>query len=222
MRIPLFFIGLTLSFVACEKSKEEPLPISPVDFPDETVQAKDYSMLTIGNYWVYQQYSIDLKTGEVKAQAETDSIAVSRDTVIDGQAYFIVAGSWFGQPFWRLLRNKNGDLLNHKGTVYFKGSTDTLDTLRKVTDLPNAQFDSLYDLMRHQTEVVAGVTNSFTSTYQFDRTFFINPAQLPDSNFRLRHDKEFYVKNIGIVCYTTFYSAPINLEMRLLRYKVQQ
>jgi hypothetical protein len=88
--------------------------------------------------------------------------------------------------------------------------------------VPNLQIDSLYDIMRKQTLPIESPAGTFDSDYHFDRTFYLDTAAIPEPNYHIRHDKEYYVENIGVVRYTSFYASPTDLEMRLVRYKVKQ
>ena len=82
MRIPVL---LTLALVStaiysCKKKKTDP--------PPATVYA-NYAQLKVGNYWVYEQFEIDL-AGNAASKNIFDSCYVEKDTMINAKSYFKV------------------------------------------------------------------------------------------------------------------------------------
>ena len=87
----LVFLGLALVFLfSCKKETEElqennnQVPVS-------------YMPLKIGNYWIYQTYKID-SLGNESIDGAVDSVRVTKDTLINGNTYFVLEGEFVSIP----------------------------------------------------------------------------------------------------------------------------
>ena len=181
--------------------------------------AEDYSQLKVGNYWVYQRYNIDLETGEKLEINETDSLYVKNEMEVDGKKYFQLKGTWFGLTFSRLLRNEGEKIVTPQGKVFFS-TTDLPDTIGGERDIPDVLIDSSYTLLLNHESIIETPLGSFESFFQFENRFFMNPVII-NHEFLTRKDTAFYVKSLGVVKYTSFYTGSFNTEMRLLRTNVE-
>jgi hypothetical protein len=107
----VLFITLisVVALAACNKNNSED-ELSPVQTPD-------YMQLKIGNYWVYEKYTIDSDGIENPIWGETDSSIITGDTMIDNIKYYKKLS--VNQEHMSYLRNSNGYLVNLEGEVLF-------------------------------------------------------------------------------------------------------
>ena len=80
-------------------------------------------------------------------------------------------------------------------------------------------IDSSYTLLLNENILIETPIKSFESPFQFENKFFLNPSI--GHEFLIRNDTEFYAKGVGVIKYTSFYTGPNNLEMRLVRTNVE-
>lgn len=219
MRNLFLFSLLVFLIVSCEKT----IPTGGGDTPLPTEEA-DYFPLSIGSYWVYEHIDID-PLGQEKVRSQTDSVIISKDTLINGAIYYVLEGTNY--PFnggkWGvidILRDSAGYIVNPLGEVKLSSSnfTDTLHVKKEMHD-----GDLLYTLSyRMEKEdvprlVPAGTFNviNYRGTvvsYQ-DREDIPNPRYL----------NTLYAEGVGNVLKTYFYfSSPNISEKRLLRYNISE
>ena len=113
----LFLPGLiAFVIVSCENTPSNPGIDDPVLPPDA-----GYFPLTIGSSWVYQHVNID-QLGQETFRDETDSVVVSKDTLINGKLYYVFEGNNY--PFnggnWGIvdiLRDSMGYIVNQHGEI---------------------------------------------------------------------------------------------------------
>jgi len=215
----LFLITLTtLFFLSCEKTD----PNSGVDDPDQE-DILDYFPLSIGSTWVYQNVDID-SDGQERIRAETDSILISRDTLINDMLYYVFEGRSY--PFnggdWGvidILRDSSGYIVNTFGEVEFslRNFSDTLHLERQMHG--DEILFTLSYRMENENESVsvpAGVFNVLdfkgTVTSEKEMEGIPNP----------RYIHNLYAIGAGKVLKTYFYfSSSGHSEKRLLRYTIQ-
>ena len=82
----VFLLGIIVIILISSCKKEEDVIEQP------TTKSVDYTPLTVGNFWVYENYSIDT-LGNETVLIQKDSIVVDRDTVIGSYTYFILEGT---------------------------------------------------------------------------------------------------------------------------------
>lgn len=110
-----------------------------------TIKSSEYLPMKVGNYWVYQNYNFD-SNNEVYIDLQTDSVCISKDTIINGNKYFKF--EYYSNTIKSIIffRDSSRNLINTNGDIYFSEDnlTDTLlenykiinsDTLCKTTYL---------------------------------------------------------------------------------------
>jgi len=109
----LFVYGIAiLSILSCK------------DEPTEVSGKFEYQPNTIGSYWIYDYYEIDEDGTESKLNWQ-DSVAVSRDTVIDDLEFFVLEGGTNKnggnlKKTFQILRIENDRLYNERDILVFK------------------------------------------------------------------------------------------------------
>ena len=89
------------------------------DEPGKTEDIALYSQFKVGNYWIYQDYSID-SLGTESGFGRIDSIYISKDTLINNVQYFVFVGGFYGNSLYpRYQRDSLGYIVNEKGTKLF-------------------------------------------------------------------------------------------------------
>lgn len=177
----------------------------------------DYYQMKVGNYWIYQNYTAD-SNGVPTAGKLFDSAHIEKDTIIRGNKYYKL---WqnphltWGSQIASYLRDSSGYLVNNSG--YRMCSDDNfIDTLG--IDTNNLLLFKGYVKMTGRDSVVTVPAGSFQSiTYRMK----VIPTQ-PNDPHPVRYIYDVYGKNIGkIKSHNFFYNGGQQLEVRLVRYKVQ-
>ena len=180
------------SFASCNKEHSNP-KLDPVD-------KTNYFPLEIGNYWIYEHYDID-SSGIETERNRTDNVILSRDTIINGNQYFILEGTNY--PFddgnWGIvdiLRDSSGYLVNEKGQIEFSAD-NFADTLNSKPGVFNN--DTLYTLTYQMEKVSDPVTvpagefevlnfKGPLTTYRLpttDHTVYVRVSTLPGAQYNL-------------------------------------
>jgi hypothetical protein len=204
--------GLVLAFLSiltfsCKKSSDDAAP---------SAQA-DYYQLKVGNYWIYQRYEIDTN-GVVTPKNDFDSAYIEKDTIIRGSTYYklwIKFTGCTGDQYPSYLRDSSAFLVNHLGRK--ECSVDHFnDTL--YIDTSYTKVFRGYGLMSGMDSLVtvqAGTFPSITSRLQ------VVPTQ-PNDPHPVRYAYTIYGKSIGMIkSHSFFYMGGLQIESRLVRYKVQ-
>jgi len=209
----------TLGLFSCKKDKSQ--PIDPV--PNPKVY-DDYAAVKQGNYWIYQHYTLDSIDGAAHAENGFDSCYVVADTTINGKTYHHTITKDISQsPLTDIVHNMFRDSLsyvvNQKGEIQFS-SEDFYRVFRSFTYGPNqATPDTLQvsEVMGFINIAIAVPAGTFT-TSSFRRIFSNKTVNKKQVEYRYS-----YAKNVGLVRYTTgtYFGAPMVLENRLVRYRVQ-
>lgn len=217
MRKLFLFTLLVFVIVSCEKT----LPDGGVENPTPA-EGSDYFPLIVGSYWVYEHIDID-PLGQETVRAQSDSVTITRDTLINGSLYYVLEGSNY--PFnggkWGvidILRDSVGYIVSSHGEVKLSSSnfTDTL-TVKKEMHAGEVLYTLSYRMEKEDLpcQVPAGTFNviNYKGTvvsYQ-DREDIPNPRYL----------NTLYAEGVGNVLRTYFYfSSPNISEKRLLRYYI--
>jgi len=207
----LILLSFAIGFVmSCEKND----PVAE--------QSAGFLPLQIGNYWIYQHVDIDSLHNET-FRDYTDSVSISRDTLINGNQYFILEGTNYpaSRGQWEILdilRDSMGYIINQKGIIRFAENNFT-DILASKTEVH--QEDTLFILnykmesMENSCQVPAGqyevLNYKGTVSYHVDIPGIQNPRYL----------NTYYADGVGKVLQSYFYfSSPVISEKRLLRYKI--
>lgn len=198
-------IGLTVFLCACKK-EDEP---SPQQLTDD----QNYSQLKVGNYWIYQQYSIKDSDSSETLLNTYDSCYVVKDTIIRNNNYFKVYKPDGFTPYV-YLRDSLDYIVNEKGYRIFSSKNFTNNLFSTVSyDLNNDTLTYIWIKMTDINFTTVVPAGSFTTLCAKKGTKTGNEKYMTTR----------YSKNVGIVTETllTFHSAETHIERRLLRYHVQ-
>jgi len=199
---------LSILAISCKKNSEDPVPTAKAD----------YFKLKVGNYWIYQGFRIDTN-GVVTPTSQYDSAHIEKDTIIRGFTYYklledpYVLGS---VQFPNYLRDSSGYLVNSYGYI-LASDVNFTDTLEVKTG--EGQLYMAYTKMTGKDSVVtipAGSLQSITNRMQ------VVPLPPNTQNYPIRYSYDIYGKGVGkMKSHTFFWSGLMQLEARLVRYKVQ-
>lgn len=213
----LLFILLASIIYSCKKDKVA----EPLNNGTTTATFANYSKLEIGNYWIYERYTIDT-AGTIASLGVYDSCFVEKDTLIHGDTFLKVYRpnpyvSSYGYVF---LRDSLHYIVNDFGSILFSsqdfstefnssyifGSGDTIaKTVTKMAD----------------KDVVINTPAGAFSTSSYQKAYYMYPSWSFAGNPRTYNTR--YAENIGIVneILALYVSSPLNYERRLIRYHVK-
>lgn len=211
--ILLSLITFTILIYSCKKDNDEtPAPPIITSYPD-------YSTLKTGNYWVYEQFSIDT-SGNAISNNVFDSCYVDMDTIINSHTYFKVVrpNQYNPNDNYSFIRDSLHYIVNSNGRILF--SSEDYQTVFNSFYLIVGAQDTIYhsslkmDDINATTLTPAGV---FT-TINAKETYFIYPNYASYTDNKYKNVR--YAKNIGIVTETLpiFIATTTNIERRLVRY----
>ena len=199
---------------ACKKDTETTPSFS------STSGSNDFGQLKVGNYWVYQVYTIDT-LGNATPTSDFDSCYISKDTIINGNTYYKMhrPGVAVIHPI-TYLRDSSTFIVNHHGNIMFSSSDfSNLFTVRYSIYPPN---DTIYKTFERMTDKNLSISTSAGTfnTYNFQVTYEIWPSwevYLSIINLNTR-----YAKGVGIITetMTMFITSSQYKERRLVRYHV--
>lgn len=189
---------------------------------DQTEVYPNYSMLSVGNYWVYQQFDID-SSGTATSTSTYDSCYVEKDTIINSKTYFKVVKprAYFpAEVEISFLRDSLDCIVNSNGKVLFS-SENYSNNLWSSYFLAQPN-DTVCQIILKMADINMPVTvplGTYT-TMNAKETYLMYPNWSSAGNTRIRNFK--YAENIGLVVETLpfFASLPNYVERRLIRYHV--
>jgi hypothetical protein len=192
---------------SCKKTSEEKPAATP----------PDYYQLKVGNYWIYQGYSID-SNGVATAQNNFDSAHIEKDTIIRGNTYYKLWENELVQgktQFPSYIRDSSGYLINNYG-----GRICSADDFTDTLGLDTTQLALFkgYVKMTGKDSIVTVPAGNFQSITSRMKVVLTNP-QFPHP---VRYIYTVYGKNTGRIKSHGFYFDEYQqVEARLVRYKVQ-
>ena len=199
---------LSVLSISCKKNSETKVPVAKAD----------YFQLKVGNYWIYEGYRIDTN-GVITPTGQYDSAYIEKDTLIRGFIYHKLLEKPYVlgvETFANYLRDSSGYLVNSSGHILASdfNFTDTLDV-----KTGEALLYMGYTKMTGKDSVVTIPDGSFQSI-----TTRMNVVPLPPNtqNYPVRYSYDVYGKGVGkMKTHTFFWSGLMQLEARLVSYKVQ-
>jgi hypothetical protein len=217
MKKMILLLVLVTVAMACQK---EELPDNPENPP---VPEKNYYPLTIGSYWNYQSFEVDTN-GIATALSYTDSVKITKDTIININTYKVFEGT--NKPFmdWGILdivRDSSGYIVNIRGTIIF--SPDNFaDTLQQGVFYKTTNNDTLYtyfSMMEDNGQVVNLPAGAFEVLNY--KTTYIFPDYISNPLLYRRDNNTFYAPNVGKVVSAWFYASKTDvIEKRLTSYYI--
>jgi hypothetical protein len=197
---------------SCQKDNETPTQVS-------------YLPLKIGNYWIYQYVQIDT-SGIETILPKTDSIVISRDTIINHKKYYVLEGTNYPftySGYWGvvdILRDSSGYVVNQNGFIRFAVNdfSETLAYRAVVQDNDTLYIASSQMVpVSEAVTVPAGIFNVLNYKTKIVATMDTPGVKYP------RYLNCYYAKGVGNILYTYFYFAsPKIYEKRLVRYNIRK
>jgi len=208
-RIMLILVLPLIIFQACKKEDSEGNQL-----PQESVL--DYMPLTVGNYWIYQNYNCD--SGEINCtQSTIDTNIVTKDTLIEGKTYFKIEGK---RLFWdepRFYRDSGDYIVDSYGKIIFtiKESDDTYNHIDVVNNGDTAFYWYNY-LIENQINIT--VDAGTFECLDFRLAFFRH-----SDDFQIEHNTHnLFSKDVGPVKETAMFASNLDVPKReLVGYFIQ-
>lgn len=214
----LSIIILTAMIYSCKKDKDNE-PTTPV--PNNMYP--NFSQLTVGNYWIYEQFDVD-SANNASTKNIFDSCYVEKDTIINTKTYLkIVKPDPYStnQKTVFFQRDSLHYVVDSDGKILF--SSQDFSTIFESKYFL-AGSDTICQIIRQMTDKNIAVNTpagTFT-TSNAREVYSMFPAWSSAGNPRYRNTR--YAENIGIVIETLpfFTSNPNYIERRLVRCYINQ
>lgn len=215
MRKLFFVVAIMAILSACQKDDNSN--------QNQTVPEPDYFPMAIGNYWIYKYEHVD--TLGVVHYERIDSVFISRDTLIENEAYFVFEqisiltdGTTRVRPRM-YYRDSSGYIIDSSGVIFFNDK-NFKDTLR--TQLLVMGEDSIYRAtykMEYVNDIVSAPAGDF-EVLNFRGTVWVynlNP-NIPNP----RYVDNYFAPNVGKVYGNSIWTLSnfSYMESRLLRYNI--
>jgi hypothetical protein len=202
-RVVLLVVIATMIIVSCKKNDSEN-ELKPV-------QTSNYMQLKIGNYWVYEKYTIDSAGIENPVWGDPDSSIITGDTMIDNTMYFTKLSANNGNISF--LRDSNGYLVNLAGEVLFS-ENDFSNIIRIDTIGPGLAY---IEYMMHDDDSSINIPLGTYPVIEMRGKVISLDPQYPHG---INYTHYFYADGMGqIKTSSYFYSAPhLRMERRLISF----
>lgn len=213
MKQVLFVCASAMLLFSCTKKESSVQGTNPSNPPAPTYGISDYTKLTVGNYWIYQQVTIDT-LGNITALPGLDSCYIKNDTVINGNRYAIMVNMPVtNQNSETYLRDSLSFLVNNHGFILF--TCADFNTILYKDSVPN-QFTLTYSVSSTPATVLTPL-GTF-SCYDDMGTFtYLQPISWPP----VRYAHNYYAATLGLVDATTFFiNSPNTIQYWLIRARV--
>lgn len=215
MRYLFYLILPVFCLLSCEKDVTN----SEV----EPIQATEYFPLSVGNYWVYENYKVDSMGTETIFEQKLDSVIITKDTLINNKVYYklhavnyYLGGSLDSKSCY--YRDSSGYIIDFKGNIRFS-NTNLSDTLQRITEyeIGDHLFYSVTYKMEKSHDVVDPYLNQFNDLLNFRGTL------TTPSYHKVRYLDNLHAKGVGpIYLSSEFISSPISFKKKLIRYHINQ
>lgn len=196
---------------ACKKEEND----CPAPAPQSTSYDTDeFAQLNVGSYWVYKGVNIDPLTSLETPNGNSDSVYVAQDSVIAGNSYAWLKGTRFGGNWDRFVRVDGPRLIGPSGEVWMDVSA-----LSDTISVSPAGFpiDSVATVLASQLQGISTLLGPMASEHERDLVFFMATGFTSPL-----HEREHYVRGVGIGMYSTFYAGSgVRVEMRLSNYHLE-
>lgn len=205
------FLAVVL-IASCKKDQDaEPLPPAP-----------NYTPLSVGSYWIYENYSISPDGNETSTN-RIDSVVVTHDTLINGKTYAVIEGNGFIVPTpWRVLgvfRDSSDCMVDQFGGVHFSSEnfTDTLGWRTEIMPSGDTLFTAYWMMYKEPLPVTVPAGSFSALSYRATIYTFSPGSSLPNP----RYQGDTYAAGVGkILESAVFIGGGGRLERRLLRYHI--
>lgn len=210
---------LLMSFILLYSCQES-------EFTDSDKKASEYLPMSIGNYWIYQQFIIN-PDGTEEAKQIFDSVYIKRDSIIDGHRYFEIVNSNPLSTSSNFERDSSGCLVELKlGINIGIPNRYVLFSEHNLTDTISRYYfefemDTLYSItirMEKSQQPISVPAGTF-EVLNAKQTVIGNPkyTNYPEP----RYYNQYYAKKVGNILYTRGYLNWLGIiEYRLIRYSI--
>lgn len=210
MKKTILFVLVSAALFSCKKDKEEPIPVPTVVYPD-------FSNLAVGNYWIYERFTLDTN-GVYTTQNIFDSSYVDKDSLINGNTYF--RRDFINYPFSTTyvggyIRDSLSYLVDVSGNILFSSEnfTDTFYT-QYFMNSPVDTVAFIFSKMDDNNLNISVPAGNF-NTKNYKKTYLMFPAHSQSGAVRTINNR--YAENVGMVEETlTFFGANPNYTVRRL------
>ena len=165
-----------------------------------------FSPMSVGNYWVYEVYSVD-KQGNTTYDS-MDSTYISKATIVNGISYFEYHTS-SSAVFKQLLRDSSNYLVDDKGEKFFHPTTkDTLKNEKLI--VAGTLLSHTYRLMHIPNKKISCAAGDFDALES--RLTVVYPFFSSENN-----SSNYYSAGIGLIRIET--SPSVNGDFKLYSLK---
>lgn len=204
---------LIVTISSCKKEKNPQPDVTPTESPCIQLKA--------GNYWIYENGTVD--SNGVVSNVQIDSFYITKDTVIKNKTYYIQK-SLTAQFIVSYLRDSSGYLLGIDGKPLFAENNFT-DILRVDSVYIGGSNAIGYAIgygiskMANKDSVITVPAGTF-STRNFRTAFILFPPYNTQPN--PRYSNTLYAHGVGRVLQTArSINGNIVVYQKLLRYHIQ-
>lgn len=214
-RTSVLLLLLSCLIFSCKKKKDEPEPApSP---QGGTTTTSYYLPLKIGNSWIYEQYQVDASGNET--YNHTDSVYISKDTIIGANTYYVFENATIAGPPSRLFLRQTGSDLVTDGGMYYYMHQDTTTVLENYYQTGSSTTDTISHIVSRMGSInktVMIAAGTFT-TNSFNTTVKVWPAYKVCCDTLRKYRR--FAENVGVVSeVNVLFVSGVHIDRRLLRY----
>jgi hypothetical protein len=202
---------------SCNKRELDPIIII-LDAPTTDVAARtveDFFPMSVGSYWIYEWVTVDTLGGETPYGAN-DTVMVIGDTVLNGNTFAILEGTWLSNQSRRWYYRDSADyvLTDYGGKLFTVNQTsDTLGSSHQ----PFSGW--MYKYMATPPASINTPAGCFHSIYDAKTDLYPDDPNYPWG--APRSDHSYFAEGIGNVLQIVYYlSSPSYLHRRLTDYYI--
>lgn len=192
--------------------------------PEYKPGASDYFNLKVGNYWVYEQFTLDTN-GVYTSRNILDSNYVEKDTLINGKLYYKYMSDnleKFQNYTPRFFRDSAAYMVDQTGRIVFSivQNSDTLDRIYNVVPYSSDTIAFIFSKMTDIGQSITVPAGTF-ETRNYQSTYIMWPKFSVGG--KIRHLDNRYAAEVGLIEeYQGFFLADKSKNYfvrRLVRYK---
>ena len=208
-----YFIFSILLLSSCKKE---------VSYPELTRTGINLENFTPGSWWKYEWTKTDGTTGEVTPMDSHDSVYVKGDTVINGNTYLHLTGTYFlGMEFDRILRDSLEYIVDKSGAILFSARPEP-DTIKVA---PVEEF-TVHTILSRETGSVTVPAGTFSDMYQRQNHYYLTDGSTWACGTHWV-SIQYFKDGVGIVyersaLFSQLYANCTYMERKLAEYHISQ
>ena len=212
-----FFILCVITITSCGP-KDKDTDTDPKE-EEPKVTVSNFSQLKIGNYWIYQEYTIDSALTTETPTAVFDSCYIENTITVLGNKYYQISISNGMTSFsYRFLRDSADCIVDNSGYVEFSlhNFSTPLYTYYQVLNPGDTASKIVVQMIDRGTSTTVPLGTFQTINSQM-KVHMYPPYQMAGID---RNSNRKFSENIGIVSQTKLFSTGNSnyTELRLVRY----